>query len=50
MGLLKDDKVNLHHPLLTGSMTYVDRGGLWHVKEGTYMLFVAMEEVREHGI
>ena len=27
----------------------VDRGGLLHVKEGTYMLFVAMEEeVREH--
>ena len=24
----------------------VDRGGLWHVREGTYMLFVA--EVREH--
>ena len=27
----------------------VDRGGLWHVREGTYMLFSAMEEeVREH--
>ena len=27
----------------------VDRGGLWHVQEGTYMLFAAMEEeVREH--
>ena len=27
----------------------VDRGGLWHVEEGTYMLFAAMEEeVREH--
>lgn len=27
----------------------VDRGGLWHVKEGTFMLFQAMEEeVREH--
>ena len=27
----------------------VDRGGLLHVKEGTYMLFCAMEEeVREH--
>ena len=23
----------------------VDRGGLWHVREGTYMLFCAMEEV-----
>ena len=22
----------------------IDRGGLWHVKEGTYMLFSAMEE------
>lgn len=27
----------------------VDRGGLWHVKEGTFMLFQAMkEEVKEH--
>ena len=27
----------------------VDRGGLWHVREGTYMLFSAMEEeVRSH--
>ena len=27
----------------------VDRGGLLHIKEGTYMLFYAMEEeVREH--
>ena len=27
----------------------VDRGGLLHVKEGTYMLFIAMEEeIREH--
>ena len=26
----------------------VDRGGLVHVKEGTYMFFCAMEEVREH--
>ena len=26
----------------------VNRGGLWHVEEGTCMLFAAMEEVRKH--
>ena len=33
----------------TAWINEVDRGGLWHVKEGTFMLFQAMEEkVREH--
>ena len=37
-------KKNLSQPV-----NEVDRGGLWHVQEGTYTLFAAMEEeVREH--
>ena len=35
--------------LTTACIKEVDRGGLWQVKEGTFMLFQAMEEeVREH--
>lgn len=26
----------------------IDREGLWHFREGTYILFAAMEEVPEH--
>ena len=47
-GLLSDEEEDA----ATASADWVDvvdRGGLLHVKEGTYMLFVAMEEeVREH--
>ena len=47
-GLLSDEEEDA----ATASADWVDvvdRGGLLHVKEGTYMLFCAMEEeVREH--
>ena len=34
---------------ITAWLMEVDRGGLWHVKEGIFILFQAMEEeVREH--
>ena len=47
--LLKEDDDEEAASLSAAWVNEVDRGGLWHVREGTYMLFVAMEEeVREH--
>ena len=47
--LLKGDDDEEAASLSAAWVNEVDRGGLWHVREGTYMLFVAMEEeVREH--
>ena len=44
-GLSGDD----NDPPFADWVDVVDRGGLLHMKEGTYMLFYAMEEeVREH--
>ena len=48
MGLLEEEE---KEPATASAdwVNEVDRGGLWHVREGTYMLFSAMEEeVREH--
>ena len=48
MGLLEEEE---KEPATASAdwVNEVDRGGLWHVREGTYMLFCAMEEeVREH--
>ena len=47
--LLKEDDEEEAVSLSAAWVNEVDRGGLWHVREGTYMLFAAMEEeVREH--
>ena len=47
--LLKDDDDEEAASLSAAWVNEVDRGGLWHVQEGTYMLFAAIEEeVREH--
>ena len=43
-GLLQDDGAS-SASVSTDWIDAVDRGGLWHVREGTYMLFCAMEEV-----
>ena len=48
MGLLKNDDESESISSSADWLNEVHRGGLWHVQEGTYMLFVAMEEVREH--
>ena len=48
MGLLEEDEV-VPSTASGDWISEVDRGGLWHVREGTYMLLSAMEEeVREH--
>ena len=47
--LLKEEDDEEAASLSATWVNEVDRGGLWHVREGTYMLFASMEEeVREH--
>ena len=49
MGLLKDNEEEAVASSAADWVNEVDRGGLWKVQEGTYMLFASMEEeVREH--
>ena len=49
MGLLEEEDEQTPSSASDYRVNEIDRGGLWHVQEGTYMLFSAMEEeVREH--
>ena len=45
---LIDDNPRHEGSLTTNWITLIDRGGLCHVKETTFLLFNAVEETREH--
>ena len=45
---LLEDEGDIDSTPSTDWIRAIDRGGLWHVKEGTYMLFYAMEEEVGH--
>ena len=49
MALLESERESKPSPSLDW-IQKIDRGSLWHVKEGTYMLFYAMEEEVRHHI
>ena len=48
MGLVDEEDEHTSSSASADWVNELDRGGLWLVREGTYMLFSAMEEVREH--